>query len=230
MKKLIFTFFFIIVSSFVFANDSTKLTFVKIETTHGSMKIALYDDVLLHKENFIKLVENGFYEGVLFHRVIKDFMIQCGDPYSKIGDPQLRLGSGDLGYTIKSEIVFPKYYHKKGAIAAARRPDQVNPDRESSACQFYIVAGKTFSDEELDEFEFRLTQILNLNTRFKYTDEQRLMYKTLGGTPHLDGQYTVFGELIEGFDVLEKISNFPTDERDQPLEEVKIIKMKIVKR
>ena len=157
-------------------------------------------------------------------------MIQCGDPYSKIGDPQLRLGSGDLGYTIKSEIVFPKYYHKKGAIAAARRPDQVNPDRESSACQFYIVEGKTFSDEELDEFEFRLTQILNLNTRFKYTDEQRLMYKTLGGTPHLDGQYTVFGELIEGFDVLEKISNLPTDERDQPLEEVKIIKMKIVKR
>ena len=162
MKKLIFTFFFIIVSSFVFANDSTKLTFVKIETTHGSMKIALYDDVLLHKENFIKLVENGFYEGVLFHRVIKDFMIQCGDPYSKIGDPQLRLGSGDLGYTIKSEIVFPKYYHKKGAIAAARRPDQVNPDRESSACQFYIVEGKSFSDAVLQLREYFPEPRINL--------------------------------------------------------------------
>ena len=230
MKKICIIFLLTFISVLISAQDSTKVTYVKMETTHGNLKIALYDDVPLHKDNFLKLVENGFYEGVLFHRVIKDFMMQAGDPYSKIGDPQLHLGSGDLGYTIKAEIIFPKYYHKKGALAAARRPDQVNPNRESSACQFYIVQGKTFSDQELDDFEYRLTQILNTGSVFKYSDEQRLVYKTLGGTPHLDGQYTVFGELEDGFDVLEKICSIPTDERDQPVEEVKIIKMKIVKR
>lgn len=230
MKRLYFIWLFVSLCGIIFGNDSTKGTYVRIETTHGNFKILLYDDVSAHKDNFLKLVENGFYEGVLFHRVIKDFMIQCGDPYSKIGDPQIHLGSGDLGYTLKSEILFPKYYHKKGAIAAARKPDQVNSDRESSACQFYIVQGKCFTDYELDDFERRLSQILNTDTLFRYTDEQRLVYKTLGGTPHLDGQYTVFGELVEGFDVLDKIAGIPTDERNQPVEEVKILKMKLVKR
>ena len=228
MKKICIIFLLTFISVLISAQDSTKVTYVKMETTHGNLKIALYDDVPLHRDNFLKLVENGFYEGVLFHRVIKDFMMQAGDPYSKIGDPQLHLGSGDLGYTIKAEIIFPKYYHKKGALAAARRPDQVNPNRESSACQFYIVQGKTFSDQELDDFEYRLTQILNTGSVFKYSDEQRLVYKTLGGTPHLDGQYAAFGKLTSGLEVVDKIANVARDYHDRPYEDQKIKTIEII--
>lgn len=206
-----------------------KATFVLLETTMGDIKVKLYDETPKHRDNFIKLVEEGFYEGVLFHRVIKEFMIQAGDPQSKNCDANTRLGAGDVGYKVPAEIVFPALYHKRGALAAARQADMVNPGRESSGCQFYIVEGKTFTDSDIDMFEKRIRQTIGDPT-FRYSDEQRIAYKTFGGTPHLDGQYTVFGEVVEGFDVITKIANVATRAADRPVEDIKIIKAKVVKR
>lgn len=203
---------------------------VKIETTLGTIKVKLYDETPLHRDNFLKLVKEEFYEGTLFHRVIRDFMIQAGDPESKTADSLTHLGAGGVGYTVPAEIVFPQLYHKRGVLAAARQGDMVNPERKSSSCQFYIVQGKTFTDEELDIMEMRLIRQLRMAEPFKYTEEQRIAYKTFGGTPHLDGQYTVFGEVVEGFDVLQKISEVETGRSDRPVEDIRIINMKIVKR
>ena len=203
---------------------------VKIETTLGTIKVKLYDETPLHRDNFLKLVKDEFYEGVLFHRVIKDFMIQAGDPESKTADAGARLGAGGLGYTVPAEIVFPQLYHKKGVLAAARQGDMVNPEKKSSSCQFYIVQGQTFTDDQLDQMEMRLTYQLRMKEPFKYTEEQRIAYKTFGGTPHLDGQYTVFGEVVEGFDVLQKISEVETGAADRPKEDVKILKVKVCKK
>lgn len=225
MKKIIFALVCLVAALNVSAETKSKQKMVLIETTMGNIKIELYDETPLHRDNFLKLVEENFYEGVLFHRVIKNFMIQAGDPKSKDADESVQLGAGGVGYTIPAEIVFPKYYHKRGALAAARQADFVNPKRESSGCQFYIVEGRTCSDEELNMFESR-----NEVPGFKYSDEQRRVYKTFGGTPHLDGQYTVFGEVVEGFDVLQKIANVATRRGDRPVEDVKILGMKVVKR
>ena len=203
---------------------------VKIETTLGTIKVKLYDETPLHRDNFLKLVKDEFYEGVLFHRVIKDFMIQAGDPESKTADSTARLGAGGLGYTVPAEIDFPKFYHKRGALAAARQGDMVNPEKKSSSCQFYIVQGQTFTDAQLDQMEMRLTYQLRMKEPFKYTEEQRTMYKTFGGTPHLDGQYTVFGEVVEGFDVLQKISEVKTSRGDRPVEDIRILKVKLCKK
>jgi cyclophilin family peptidyl-prolyl cis-trans isomerase len=203
---------------------------VKIETTLGTIKVKLYDETPLHRDNFLKLVKDEFYEGVLFHRVIKDFMIQAGDPESKTADSTARLGAGGLGYTVPAEIDFPKFYHKRGALAAARQGDMVNPEKKSSSCQFYIVQGQTFTDEQLNQMEMRLTYQLRMKEPFKYTEEQRTVYKTFGGTPHLDGQYTVFGEVIEGFDVLQKISEVKTSRGDRPVEDIRILKVKLCKK
>ena len=202
---------------------------VKIETTLGTIKVKLYDETPQHRDNFLKLVKEEFYEGVLFHRVIKGFMIQAGDPESKTADSLAHLGAGGLGYTIPAEIEFPKLYHKRGALAAARQGDMVNPERKSSSCQFYIVQGETFTDEQLDQMEMRLQYQLRMKEPFKYTEEQRLIYKTFGGTPHLDGQYTVFGEVVEGFDVLQKISEVETGRADRPKEDIRILKVKVCK-
>lgn len=206
-----------------------KPTLVEIETTMGKIKVMLYDETPAHRDNFLKLVKDSFYEGTLFHRVIKEFMIQAGDPESKNCTPTTRLGAGDVGYKVPAEIVFPKLYHKRGALAAARQADMVNPERQSSGCQFYIVEGRTFSDSELDMVENRIRQAIGDNT-FKYSDEQRLTYKTVGGTPHLDGQYTVFGEVVEGYDVLTKIANVATGSADRPKEDIKILGTRVVKR
>ena len=157
-------------------------------------------------------------------------MIQAGDPESKTADSLAQLGAGGLGYTVPAEIEFPKFYHKRGALAAARQGDMVNPERKSSSCQFYIVQGKTFTDAELDQMEKRLQFQLRMKEPFKYTDEQRLTYKTFGGTPHLDGQYTVFGEVVEGFDVLQKISEVETGRADRPKEDIKILKVKVCRK
>ena len=203
---------------------------VKIETTLGTIKVKLYDETPLHRDNFLKLVKDEFYEGVLFHRVIKDFMIQAGDPESKTADSTARLGAGGLGYTVPAEIDFPKFYHKRGALAAARQGDMVNPEKKSSSCQFYIVQGQTFTDAQLDQMEMRLTYQLRMKEPFKYTEEQRTVYKTFGGTPHLDGQYTVFGEVVEGFDVLQKISEVKTSRGDRPVEDIRILKVKLCKK
>ena len=235
MKKIVLSLLICFVAVGVIAAKPQRIKkqkqkMVKIETTLGTIKVKLYDETPLHRDNFLKLVEDEFYEGVLFHRVIKDFMIQAGDPESKTADSLVHLGAGGLGYTVPAEIVFPQLYHKRGVLAAARQGDMVNPERKSSSCQFYIVQGKTFTDEELDQMEMRLTYQLRLKEPFKYTEEQRIAYKTFGGTPHLDGQYTVFGEVVEGFDVLQKISEAKIGQADRPKEDIRIIKMKVVKK
>lgn len=194
---------------------------IKIETNLGNITIKLYDETPMHKENFIDLISKKYYDGQLFHRVIKDFMIQTGDNNSLSAKPGQRLGNGGATYTIPAEIN-KKYYHKKGAVAAARQSDNINPLKESSGSQFYIVQGRVFSDKELDYMEQN-------NMHIKFTDEQRKIYTTSGGSPHLDYSYTVFGEVIEGLDVIEKISQVATDQNDRPLKDVKIIKMYIVK-
>ena len=225
MKRILFIFTFIMSITAMSAKE-TKQLFVEIETTKGNLKVMLYDETPIHRDNFLKLVNDGFYNGTLFHRVIKEFMIQAGDPNSKDATPATRLGAGDIGYKIDAEIL-PQFYHKRGALAAARQADMVNPERRSSGCQFYIVEGRTFSDEELDMIQRRVRQ--NGDESFRFTDEQRLTYKTVGGTPHLDGQYTVFGELVEGFDVLSVIANIATGAADRPIEDIRILNVKIVK-
>ena len=167
------------------------------------------------------------YDGILFHRVIKDFMIQTGDPNSRNASAETRLGDGGPGYTIPAEIVFPKIFHKRGAIAAARKGDMVNPQKNSSGSQFYIVWGSTFSSEELN----KLTQAVEQRSRgtVKFTDEIKKEYLKTGGTPHLDGGYTVFGEVIEGLSVVGKIQEVRTDNTDRPFNDIRIITAEIIK-
>lgn len=202
---------------------------VKIETTEGVIVVKLYNETPLHRDNFLKLVKDKFYDGVLFHRVIADFMIQGGDPDSKTAKTNTQLGSGDVGYTIPAEIQSPAIYHKKGALAAARQGDNVNPQKASSGCQFYIVEGKTFTDAELDNMQrgrmMRAGSLTNDST-LMFNEQARNDYKTVGGTPHLDGSYTVFGEVVEGIEIVEKISRVKTNSSDRPMEDVKVIKMR----
>ena len=194
---------------------------VKLETTYGNIVVKLYNETPLHRDNFLKLVDAGFYDGLLFHRVIADFMIQSGDPDSRNAQPGQALGRGDVGYRLPAEIVFPQRFHKRGALAAARQGDHINPERKSSGCQFYIVQGRIFTNQELDMMES--------SRSIEFTEEQRYIYSTIGGTPHLDGEYTVFGEVIEGLDVVEKISRTQTGRHDRPIEDIKIISARRVR-
>ncbi len=187
---------------------------VLISTKYGEIKIKLYEDTPLHTSNFLKLAEIGFFDEQLFHRVIPNFMIQSGDPYSRNAPSGKPLGNGGPGYTIPPEFI-PQYYHKKGAIAAARQSDDINPDKESSGSQFYIVQGRVYSRPELDVFVSRGLHI-------PFTREQINTYTTIGGTPHLDYSYTVFGEVIEGIDVVDKIAAVATDKRNRPSEDIQI--------
>ena len=247
-----------------------KMTQVKLETSLGDIVVELYNETPQHRDNFIKLVKEGYYDGVLFHRVIKDFMIQTGDGNSKNAGPDRPLGDGDPGYTIEAEFIYPKYFHKRGALAAARTGDQVNPERRSSGSQFYIVTGKIYSSDELQmmakrmgdmqkqeifrrlvmENKARIDELQNsqdnaalqalqneliqqteaeaAKTPFKMTDEQIDAYTSVGDTPHLDGQYTVFGEVIKGMDVVDKIQNTQTGRADRPTTDIKIIKATIL--
>lgn len=198
-------------------SQSTK---VIIETTKGTITVMLYDETPVHRDNFIKLAESGFYEGVLFHRVINTFMVQGGDPESKDAPEGKALGNGGPGYTLPAEIV-PKYFHKKGALAAARTGDQTNPQRRSSGSQFYIVQGKTYTDMQMDSMERQMFTT--------FSDAQRDAYATVGGVPHLDAQYTVFGEVIEGLEIVDLIAGVETGKNDRPVEDVKVIKMTVVK-
>ena len=243
---------------------------VIFETNYGKITVKLYPETAKHRDNIVKLVNKGFYNGVLFHRVIADFMIQTGDPDSRKALPGAMLGSGDVGFTIPAEFVYPRYYHKRGALAAARQGDDTNPQKASSGCQFYIVQGRAFSDEELNLMEKNNEQKLESklfqeklsakqedvkkyreernqgkldilrdsilveirseiakNPTFKFTDQQRNDYKTVGGTPHLDGNYTVFGEVIEGLDIVNRISRTKTGQNDRPEEDIRILKAKI---
>jgi cyclophilin family peptidyl-prolyl cis-trans isomerase len=237
-------------------------TKVKIKTTEGDITVRLYDETPLHRDNFVRLVQEGFFNGTLFHRVIKDFMIQGGDPESRNAPAGKRLGSGGPGYTIPAEFAFPQRFHKRGALSAARLGDEVNPRRESSGSQFYIVYGKKYTPQELKQIERLMAQqqeqaafrelveahrseILNLRKnrdrealarlqdqlteqarhkgRTTLTEEQRKAYTTVGGTPFLDNQYTVFGEVESGMDVVEKIQNAATDASDRPRKDISMV-------
>ena len=248
-----------------------KETKVVFETTLGNIVVKLYNETPKHRDNFLKVVNDSVYNGVLFHRVIKDFMIQTGDPSSKTAEAGQQLGSGDLGYTVEAEFVYPQYFHKKGALAAARTGDAVNPERRSSASQFYIVTGKSYSPQQVEMMEQRmgdqkkedifsglvrvrvdsirnmqaagdslgleelqneliaLTEAEYAKNPLKFTPAQVEAYTTVGGTPHLDGQYTVFGEVVEGMDVVDKIQQVATDPADRPVDDIKIISAKVVK-
>lgn len=201
---------------------------VLIETTKGNIRVQLYNETPLHRDNFLKLIrEHHFYDSLLFHRVIPDFMIQGGDPYSKNAKKGELLGDHSLDYNLPAEIRLPQIYHKRGALAAAREPDEVNPKRESSSSQFYIVFGKKQDEKGLDRGRKNLQKLFG--DSIKMTKEMEDTYVSLGGTPHLDGGYTVFGEVIEGMDVVYRIQNVERDANDRPIDDVRIIKATIVK-
>lgn len=216
-------FLFLTVGIFAQKTDSkgvttSKKSYVLLQTDYGNMKILLYEDTPLHRENFIKLVKSGFYDGLLFHRVINGFMIQGGDPDSRNAQPGVMLGNGGPGYTIPAEFN-KKYFHKKGVIAAAREGDNVNPMKESSGSQFYIVQGKVYNEAIMQKIAAQMNK--------NFSEEQIKAYGTIGGSPWLDNDYTVFGEVIEGLDVIDKIAAVKCGPNDRPLEDVKMT-MKII--
>ena len=270
MKKIILT--LILFISMATAQGASELPagpVVDVKTSAGDIKIKLYDDTPKHRDNFLKLVKDGFYNGVLFHRVIKDFMVQTGDPQSVNADSTAMLGSGGPGYQIDAEINYPLHYHKYGALAAARTGDNVNPERKSSGSQFYIVTGNKYSDAQLDamaergvaarrqayfqglckEYESQIRSLMDAKNEaaleqlrlelIEKTEEavpvepmpaqMREDYKSIGGTPHLDGTYTVFGEVISGMDTVEKIQNAETGRADRPKEDIRILSMSFEK-
>ena len=223
MTKKTFSIILIFVTLFTvngLAQKKKKQTKVLISTSHGDIKLALYNETPKHRDNFIKLVKTGFYDSTLFHRVIETFMIQGGDPDSKKAEPNQMLGNGGPGYTIPAEFD-TNLIHKRGALAAARQGDGVNPTKASSGSQFYIVQGKKYSKKDLEKMCKR--------TGVTYTEEQAKVYESEGGTPMLDMSYTVFGEVIEGFDVIDKIAAVAKGRADRPKEDVKMT-MKIVKK
>ncbi len=252
-------------------NPMDQETKVCIETSHGDIVVKLYNETPKHRDNFLKLVKEGHYEGLLFHRVIKNFMIQGGDPTSKNAPKGAQLGEGDLDYTVPAEFIYPKYFHKRGALSAARQADNVNPERASSASHFFIVTGKVVNDSTLLSMEeqhhtqllsqafdslarkhmkeiYKLRkdrneeglmdlqeklmaeaeQMISGEPEFHFTPEQIKAYTTIGGTPHLDGAYSVFGEVVEGMEVVDKIQQERTDRNDRPERDVVIKKMYVV--
>jgi peptidyl-prolyl cis-trans isomerase B (cyclophilin B) len=213
MKKILITALALGLNIMAIAKDRI----VTISTTKGDIKVKLYDDVPKHSDNFYKLAKEGFYNGTLFHRVIPQFMIQGGDPTSKTAKPGQMLGNGDNGYRVPAEFN-TKYFHKRGALAAAR---DNNPQKESSGCQFYIVQGKKFTNDELNTIEKR--------KNITFSAEQRKAYTTEGGTPHLDGEYTVYGEVIEGMEVVDAIAAVPRDKSDRPEQDISMT-MKVKKK
>lgn len=249
--------------------ENENRTLVKLETTMGNITVALYNETPKHRDNFIKLVKEGVYDSTLFHRVIKQFMIQAGDPDSKNASDTAMLGSGDVGYTIPAEFN-PKFFHKKGVLAAARQGDDVNPEKASSGCQFYIVTGRKFTEPQLlgmenkineqreealfdslarqhmkeiykmrkagdnagllelqDTLEAQARELADKEEKFRFTPEQIKAYITIGGAPHLDGSYTVFGEVTEGMEVVENIEIAKTNRADRPVVDIRILKASI---
>lgn len=207
-----------------FGQERAEILF---ETTEGNIRIALYNETPQHRDNFLKVVGMHLYDSLLFHRVIKDFMVQSGDLNSKNAKPGALLGTGELDYTTEAEFRLPQLFHRRGVVAAARESDKVNPERRSGACQFYIVWGKLWDDPRLTKVQERL-DTLTLG-QVKITPEMAEVYKTIGGTPHLDGQYTVFGEVTEGLDVVERIQQVAVDKNDRPLTDIRILRAVIAK-
>ena len=216
MKPILIAVFAIAFSLLAHSQERVK---VKISTKYGDMVAELYDETPIHRDNFIKLVKEGFYDGILFHRVIPGFMIQGGDPVSKDDTPNTRIGNGGPGYTLPAEFN-PQFFHKKGALAAARMGDAVNPKKESSGSQFYIVEGQVYDNNTIDLFAKRMGA--------EFSPTQKKAYTTVGGTPHLDANYTVFGELVEGLEIISKISNVTRDKNNLPKDKV-IMNISIVK-
>lgn len=249
-----------------------KETTVIMHTSLGDVTLKLYNETPLHRDNFIKLVKKGTYNGLLFHRVIKDFMVQGGDVTSKDAPMNKSLGAGDLGYTVPAEFVYPKYFHKKGALCAARTGDEVNPERASSASQFYIVTGKKYTEGELKQMEKQLENRLkqSIFARLQTENKAKIMqlyrngekeelailrdtlvgkaeleaekrkeeaclpaelreaYRSVGGVPFLDNQYTVYGEVVDGIEVVDAIQKVKTNKQDRPLENIVIKSMELV--
>lgn len=208
------------------ASDSIEHE-VLLETSKGTIRVKLYNDTPIHRDHFLKLVQQGFYDGLLFHRVIPDFMIQAGDSASRHAKEGAVLGNSPEPYTLPAEIHYPTHFHRRGALAAAREGDEVNPQRSSSYSQFYIVTGSIFTDDGLDVVQERLDSVTN-NT-VKLTPKIKEVYRTFGGAPHLDGQYSVFGEVVEGFDVTDLIQWAGRDENNRPFDDIRIIKATVVK-
>jgi len=212
---IVFTIIFLFIFSLLLSQNESTYRIILIETDFGNIKIKLYNETPLHRNNFIKLISENFYNGTFFHRVINGFMIQGGDPTSKNAGKEVKSFNGSPGYTIPAEFN-RDLFHKNGAIAAARQGDNLNPLRESSGSQFYIVQGRPYTNKELDNMEQN-------NLHIKFTEEQRRIYTILGGTPHLDYSYTVFGEVIEGIDIVDKIASTKTDKYDRPIIDIKMI-------
>lgn len=198
-----------------------------MHTTEGIIDMKLYDETPKHRDNFVKLVKDNVYDSLLFHRVIKNFMIQGGDPDSKNAAKGALLGEGDLGYTVEAEFMPELHFHRRGALAAAREGDDVNPSKASSASQFYIVWGNVFTKEQLDRLVSSYKQ--RTGKDITITPEQFEVYTTIGGTPHLDGDYTVFGEVVKGLEVVDAIQSEKCDRNDRPLKDVRIIKVELIK-
>jgi len=210
------------------ASKSEKFYIVDIKTTAGDITVQLFNQTPLHRDNFVKLCKSGNYDNVLFHRVIKEFMIQSGDPDSKQHEPKKLYGDGDLGYSLPAEFR-PELFHKKGVLAAAREGDDVNPERISSASQFYIVLGKKLDEAGLTKAEQRIRKALK-DDSYTISPEKREFYSTVGGTPHLDMLYTIYGEVVKGQEIVDSISLVKTDENDRPVEDIWIISTKVKKR
>ena len=205
MKKL----FWLLPLLFIFSfTPQQKYHIVQIHTEYGDMKVKLFNETPQHRDNFLKLVNEGFYDSLLFHRVIPKFMLQGGDPESKHAAAGAMLGDGDVGYKIPAEIL-PALFHQRGVLAAARDD---NPEKASSGCQFYLVQGQTFTDAQMNDMEKKWN--------IKISPEHRAIYKTVGGTPWLDGNYTVYGEVIEGLDVIDAIAKVKCDANNRPLADV----------
>lgn len=201
------------------AKRKERRSVVRLETTMGTVRIVLMDETPVHRDNFLKLVSQGFYDATLFHRVIKDFMIQGGDPSSRTAPSGVLLGDGDVGYTLPPEFCLPDLYHRRGMVAAAREGDDINPERRSSGCQFYIVWGRRMGPASLNKVRSSWEE-----KGYEYNHFMTDDYQMVGGTPHLDGEYTVFGEVIEGLDVVESIQQLETDSNDRPIRDVRIIR------
>lgn len=208
-------------------NGDSALHEVLLETTKGNVRVRLYDDTPLHRDNFLRLVGEGFYDGLLFHRVIPGFMIQAGDSASRAAKPGEKLGDSPEPYSVPAEIRFPGHYHKCGALAAAREGDEVNPEHRSSYSQFYIVCGRLYDDDQLAAAQDYLNEHTGGTVRL--TPEVKETYRSFGGVPYLDGLYTVFGEVVEGLDIVDQIQWVPRDEHDRPLDDVRITRASIVK-
>ncbi len=200
--------------------SAPKECLIEMKTTLGNLTIQLYDETPLHRDNFIKLIESGYYNGFLFHRVIKGFMVQGGDPDSKNAPEGKRLGIGGPAYNIPAEF-HDTLVHIKGALAAARQGDTTNPKKESSGSQFYLVQGKPISETQLENFEFQ--------KGIKYTDTAKEIYTKIGGTPQLDKEYTIFGHIIHGLEIIDAIADQPTDSSDRPMKDVKILSVEVIK-